>query len=70
MSNENSHHAAWRKASYSNGSGSCVEVGQTAGRVAVRDTKQAHLKDDDRTVVRFTPESWGRFTADLNNANL
>ena len=27
-----------RKATYSNGSGSCVEVGRLAGNVAVRDT--------------------------------
>jgi hypothetical protein len=47
----------WRKASYSNGSGDCVEVGQpTAREVAVRDTK-----DRAEAVLRFTPEVWRRF---------
>lgn len=30
----------WRKASYSNGQGSCVETASSAGTVAVRDTKR------------------------------
>jgi uncharacterized protein DUF397 len=50
----------WRKASYSNGSGDCVEVGHTAGNVGVRDTKLiASL------VLAFTPDAWAAFTADL-----
>jgi hypothetical protein len=47
----------WRKASYSNGSGDCIEVGQTTAReVAVRDTKNRA-----ETVLRFTPQAWRRF---------
>jgi hypothetical protein len=54
MDRKNGH---WRKASYSNGSGDCVEVGQPAAReVAVRDTKN---RAD--AVLRFTPEVWRRF---------
>jgi hypothetical protein len=46
----------WRKASYSDNGGNCVEVGDDAGRVLVRDTK-------DRTgpMLRFTPRAWRRF---------
>jgi hypothetical protein len=47
----------WRKASYSNGSGDCVEVGQPAAReVAVRDTKNRA-----GAVLRLAPEVWQRF---------
>jgi hypothetical protein len=35
---ENARSAQWRKASYSNSSGSCVEVGASATSVLVRDT--------------------------------
>jgi hypothetical protein len=35
---ENKRAAGWRKASYSNSSGSCVEVGASATSVLVRDT--------------------------------
>ena len=47
----------WRKASYSNGSGDCVEVGQAPTVVLVRDTKQ----DGTGPVLRFTPDAWRRF---------
>ena len=47
----------WRKASYSNGSGDCVEVGQAPAVVLVRDTKQ----DGTGPVLRFTPDAWRRF---------
>jgi hypothetical protein len=35
---KNAPRADWRKASYSNSSGSCVEVGKTATAILVRDT--------------------------------
>jgi hypothetical protein len=35
---ENVRAAGWRKASYSNSSGSCVEVGNAATAILVRDT--------------------------------
>jgi hypothetical protein len=48
----------WRKASYSNGSGDCVEVGQPAAReVAVRDTQ-----DRGGPVLTVSPDTWRRFT--------
>jgi hypothetical protein len=54
---------SWRKSSYSgNGGGECVEVGN-ADRVLVRDTK-------DRTgpVLRFSPEAWRRFAAQVKRS--
>jgi hypothetical protein len=50
----------WRKASYSNGSGECVEVGNLTGSVAVRDTK-----DRDGGTLGFTAEAWQAFAAAL-----
>jgi Domain of unknown function (DUF397) len=48
----------WRKSTYSsNGGASCIEVGQAARIIAVRDTKQ-HGRGP---VLRFTPEAWRRF---------
>jgi Domain of unknown function (DUF397) len=46
----------WRKASYSDNGGNCVEVGNDAGRVLVRDTQ-----DRRGRVLRFTPGTWQRF---------
>jgi hypothetical protein len=36
--NEGNRPVAWRKSTYSNGMGNCVEVGTAASAVAVRDT--------------------------------
>jgi len=46
----------WRKSSYSDNGGNCIEVASRAGRVLARDTQ-------DRTgpVLRFAPEAWRRF---------
>lgn len=46
----------WRKASYSDNGGNCVEVGDDAGRVLVRDTQ-----DRRGPVLQFTPGAWRRF---------
>jgi hypothetical protein len=47
----------WRKSTYSSpNGGNCIEVGQ-AGRVLVRDTKQAGTGP----VLRFSPDAWRRF---------
>jgi hypothetical protein len=45
----------WRKASYSNGSGNCVEVASADG-VAVRDTT-----DRDAGMLTFTANAWQEF---------
>jgi Domain of unknown function (DUF397) len=55
----------WRKSTYSsNGGGNCVEVGDRASRVLVRDTK-------DRTgpVLRVSAAAWRMF-ADLVKRSL
>ena len=47
----------WRKSSYSGSQGgNCVEAGDDAGRVLVRDTQ-----DRRGPVLRFTPGAWRRF---------
>jgi hypothetical protein len=50
----------WRKASYSNGSGACVETASGAGTVAVRDTT-----DRDGGTLTFTAQAWRAFTDGL-----
>jgi Domain of unknown function (DUF397) len=52
----------WRKSSYSSGSGAeCVEVGQSGGVVAVRDTQDRH-----GPVLAFTTDAWRRFADQVN----
>ncbi len=50
----------WRKASYSNGTGSCVETASGGGTVAVRDTTNR-----DGGVLVFSTGAWTSFTASL-----
>lgn len=50
----------WRKASYSNGTGSCVETASNAGIVAVRDTT-----DRDAGTLLFSADAWRQFTRSL-----
>jgi hypothetical protein len=52
---EDMHGADWRKSSYSNGSGECVEVGQADG-VRIRDTK-----DRNEVVLTFDAATWRAF---------
>jgi Domain of unknown function (DUF397) len=56
--------AAWRKSTYSNGSGgNCVEVARNLpGVVAVRDSKAP-----DGPALVFTPDDWDAFTARLRS---
>ncbi len=51
----------WRKSSYSDNGGECVEAGEAGRGVLVRDTKQ------DRTgpVLLFVPDAWRRFTGQM-----
>ena len=46
----------WRKASYSDNGGNCVEVGETRRDVLVRDTQ-----DHAGPMLRFPPDAWRRF---------
>lgn len=55
-----SEYVGWRTASYSNGSGQCVEVGHDVDVIAVRDTK-----DRDSGTLAFTADAWAAFTASL-----
>lgn len=53
--------ASWRKASYSNQSGNCAEIGQVLGVVLVRDTKDC----GSGSVLQVSPGGWKRFTASI-----
>ena len=49
--------AAWRKSTYSNNGGSCIEVARAAPDiVAVRDSKDPHGPK-----LTFSPDVWRRF---------
>jgi hypothetical protein len=48
--------AAWRKSSYSNIGGECVEVAAAGGAIGVRDTR-----DQEGAVLAFSPAAWQRF---------
>jgi hypothetical protein len=55
--------ATWRKSTYSGGNGGgCIEVGATAGAIAVRDTK-----DRQGPALAFTPDTWQKFAASIKN---
>jgi hypothetical protein len=57
--------AAWRKASYSQAEGNCVEVASLPGAVAVRDSK-----NQGGPALAFTPGQWRRFTARLRTTEV
>jgi hypothetical protein len=48
--------ADWRKSTYSNGQGNCVEVASAPGHVAVRDTT-----DRDGETLTFSGGAWRTF---------
>ncbi len=51
----------WRTSSYSgNSGGNCVEVGDAARVIAVRDSKDPH-----GPVLAFNPQTWRRFAAQV-----
>ncbi len=57
----------WRKSTYSMSNGHCVETARLAGvagvaGVAVRDSQAA-----GGVVLRFAPEAWATFLAELRN---
>ena len=53
----------WRKSSYSDNGGNCVEVADQAARVLVRDTQ-----DRTGSVLRFSPDAWRRFAAQVKRS--
>ena len=50
--------AAWRKSTYSNNGGNCVETATALGMVAVRDSA-----DPDGPTLAFTIQKWKAFTS-------
>ena len=50
-------HVIWRKSSYSDGTGNCVEVTSADRVVAIRDTKQGGRG----LLLEFTPSAWQTF---------
>jgi uncharacterized protein DUF397 len=57
--------AAWRKSSYSNGSGGdCVEVAASPPLVSVRDSHDRHGPK-----LVFTPTAWQAFLGQLRNCH-
>ncbi|MGE5290062.1 MAG: DUF397 domain-containing protein [Micromonosporaceae bacterium] len=62
-------HAHWRKSTYSNASGNCVEVAAVTSAgvaaVAVRDSKDPHARE-----VRFHADQWKAFLARVKEGGL
>ncbi len=61
MSSSDMTSATWRKSTYSNAQGSCVEAGSVPGRVLVRDTTQHGAGP----VISVRPAEWHRFMASI-----
>jgi Domain of unknown function (DUF397) len=59
-------YTCWRKSSYSNSSGNCVEVTSAERLVAVRDTKQGGRGSR----LEFTEATWRRFVATTKSGKL
>jgi hypothetical protein len=53
----------WRKASYSNGSGNCVEAANAARVVMVRDTT-----DRDGGTLAFSADAWRAFATAIKHS--
>ena len=51
---------AWRTSTYSGSQANCVEVGNAAGLVKVRDTK-----DRQGPVITVSADTWRRFTTKI-----
>ncbi|MFE4681639.1 DUF397 domain-containing protein [Streptomyces sp. NPDC056721] len=52
----------WKKSSYSNGAGECVEVAKTPGTRYVRDSK-----DKAGPILGFSDSMWGAFIQDVKD---
>jgi hypothetical protein len=57
--------SSWRKASYSDNGGNCVEVGQSADAVLVRDTTRR-----DGATLTVPADAWRRLTAEIKQTRL
>lgn len=59
-------HASWRKSSYSNNGGNCVEVARLSNsRVAIRDSKAPH-----QAALIFTEEEFAAFVNSVRSGQL
>ena len=54
-------YTGWRKSSYSNSSGNCVEAASAGGTVAIRDTKQG----GNGLLLEFTGTAWRKFLTEI-----
>jgi hypothetical protein len=59
------HTAPWRKSSYSNPSGNCVEAAELAGGVALRDSRSP-----DGPALVFTEATWDAFIRTMKDRDL
>lgn len=60
------HSVKWRKSTYSNGQGGCMDVAAgVTGLIPVRDSKDPH-----GPALRFTPEAWRSFVAGVQAGDL
>jgi hypothetical protein len=59
------HPAAWRKSSYSNPSGNCVEAAEFVGGVALRDSRFPN-----GPALVFTPATWDVFVRGVKDSDL
>lgn len=53
---------AWCKAQQSTNNGQCVEIASTAGKIAIRDSK-----DPDGPILVYTPAEFSAFLAGARN---
>jgi hypothetical protein len=52
----------YRKSKFSSGSdGNCIEVGNDAEHVFIRDTRQRHMSDGERTTLAVSPDAFRAF---------
>jgi hypothetical protein len=60
-----SKYSAWRKASYSDGTGNCVEVAESERLIAIRDTKQGGRG----SMLEFGAAAWREFLTAIKDGN-
>ena len=58
----------WRKSSFSNGNGACVEVSYDVGTVLIRDSKYRHDLGNDMSaepIITIPAQAWATFLAEV-----